>query len=91
MASTSLAGILDQVKSLSSAEQRELRAKLDGLLNESALYFDENQLEHKLLEAGLIREIKAPITDFTPYQNRRPVKLKAKGNAASDSIIEERR
>lgn len=35
------------------------------------LEFYENQLEHKLLDAGLIREIKAPITDFTSYQNRK--------------------
>lgn len=91
MASTSLGGILDQVKTLSSADQRELRTLLDDLLRDSSLYSEENQLEHKLLEAGLIREIKPPITDILPYQNRKPVRLKNKGNTASNLIIEERR
>ena len=49
----------------------------------------EEEFERKLVEAGLLSEIKPPITDFTPYQNRQPVE--ATGKLLSEVIIEERR
>jgi len=49
----------------------------------------EDRLDQLLLEAGVISEIPPPITDFTPYQNRKPIEVK--GKPVSETIIEERR
>ncbi|MEW6127007.1 MAG: tetratricopeptide repeat protein [Acidobacteriota bacterium] len=49
----------------------------------------ENQLEQKLFEIGLLKRINEPITDFTPYKKRVPIKVK--GKPISETIIEERR
>ena len=43
----------------------------------------------RLYEAGIIDEIKAPITDFSPYQDRKPVEIM--GTPLSETLIEERR
>lgn len=42
-----------------------------------------------LLESGLIKEIKPPITDFTPYHNRQLIQ--SKGRPLSEILIEDRR
>jgi hypothetical protein len=49
----------------------------------------EQQFQRHLLKLGIIREIKPPITDFTPYQNRQPIEVK--GKPTSEVIIEDRR
>ncbi len=46
-------------------------------------------LQRRLLEAGVIREIKAPITDLTPYRNRQAVPIQ--GEPLSQTIVRERR
>jgi RNA polymerase sigma factor (sigma-70 family) len=55
----------------------------------SAAKIAEGKLEQMLLASGLLSEIPPRITDFTPYRNRKPVKIK--GKPVSDTIIEERR
>jgi hypothetical protein len=47
------------------------------------------ELERRLFEAGLLSEIKPPITDFTPYANRKPIENT--GKPLSEIIIEKRR
>ena len=47
------------------------------------------ELQHRLLEAGIISEIKPPITDLTPYRNRRAVPIQ--GEPISETAIRERR
>lgn len=47
------------------------------------------QLQRRLLEAGLLSEIKPPITDLTPYRNRRAVPTS--GEPVSQTVIRERR
>ena len=52
----------------------------------------EEQIERvqkQLYEAGLIREIKPPIIDHTPWQNRKP--FPTRGRPLSEILIEERR
>lgn len=49
----------------------------------------EAQLERKLFELGFLKKLRKPITDLTPYQNRRL--LEVKGKPLSETIIEERR
>ena len=47
------------------------------------------ELQRRLLDAGIISEIKPPITDLTPYQNRRAVPIQ--GEPISETAIRERR
>jgi hypothetical protein len=49
----------------------------------------EEEFAHQLHVAGLLREVKPPITDFTPYQHRQPIETR--GKPLSEVIIEERR
>lgn len=49
----------------------------------------EAKLERRLFESGLLKRIRKPITDLTPYENRRL--LEVKGKPLSETIIEERR
>jgi Arc/MetJ-type ribon-helix-helix transcriptional regulator len=46
-------------------------------------------VQRRLFAAGLIREIKPPITDLTPYQNRRAVPVQ--GEPISVTALRERR
>ena len=47
------------------------------------------ELQCRLLAAGIISEIKPPITDLTPYRNRSAVPVQ--GESISEAIIRERR
>jgi tetratricopeptide (TPR) repeat protein len=49
----------------------------------------EEKLKRRLFEMGLLKEIKEPITDFTPYQNRTPIMVH--GKPVSETILEDRR
>lgn len=63
-----------------------LRQQKTEPINEVEL---ERKLQQRLLEKGLLSEIKPPITDFSPYHNRQPIEVK--GKPISEIIIEERR
>jgi plasmid stabilization system protein ParE len=43
----------------------------------------------QMLEAGIISEIKPPITDLTPYQNRQAIPVQ--GEPHSEAVIRKRR
>jgi Arc/MetJ-type ribon-helix-helix transcriptional regulator len=47
------------------------------------------EVQQRLFDAGLISEIKPPITDLTPYQNRRAVPIQ--GEPISETAMRERR
>jgi hypothetical protein len=47
------------------------------------------EMQHRLFEAGIIGEIKPPITDLTPYRNRQAITVR--GEPLSEAIIRERR
>ncbi len=47
------------------------------------------EVQRRLYEAGVISEIKPPITDLTPYQNRRAIPIE--GEPISETVIRERR
>jgi tetratricopeptide (TPR) repeat protein len=49
----------------------------------------EERLKQRLFEKGLLKQIKDPITDFTPYQNRTPILVH--GKPVSETIVEDRR
>lgn len=93
MSSTSLETVIEELKALTPAEQKKVRELIDSLLEASAetssTLSPEDLLDQRLLEAGVISEIPRRITDFTPYQNRKPIEVK--GKPVSETIIEERR
>ena len=60
--------VLEDVKALSPEEQRQLRAWLDKICDPAPAPMTEEEFAHQLHEAGLLSEVKPPITDFTPYQ-----------------------
>jgi Arc/MetJ-type ribon-helix-helix transcriptional regulator len=49
----------------------------------------DQELQRRLLAAGIISEIKPPIVDMTPYQNRHAVPIE--GEPISETVIRERR
>jgi hypothetical protein len=97
---TSVEEIVDAVKALRPEEQFEIRRRLQTLLDEAdvvtladnasgeeAIALDQ-RVQRALFEAGLLSEIKPPITDPTPYR-REPITIK--GKPLSETVIEERR
>ena len=86
MAKTTLAQVLEEVKTLSPDEQRQLRDKLDEWLRQERL---ENRLEWMLCEAGLLSDAKPPRTASASSRRFEPVAVK--GAPVSETIIAERR
>lgn len=89
MADVKLKRVLEEVKALTPDEQWQLRKLLDKLLASSLANPTEDELEQKLVELGLLSEVKPPITDLTLYRNRKLIEVK--GKPLSEIIIEERR
>jgi len=92
--------LLSSIAALSPEQTRRLRDELDSKLaapgssdaevtavtkSESA----DQEIQHRLFDAGLLSEIKSPIRDLTPYQNRKAVPIK--GESLSETVIRERR
>jgi hypothetical protein len=79
--------VVEQVKTLSLDEQRQLRALLDSLLAASPPETAEDALDRKLQEQGLLR---MPNKAGRPVRDEfRPVKIE--GKPLSETILEERR
>lgn len=81
--------VVEAIKTLSPVEQQQLRAILDTILAGATAPMTEAEFAHKLVEFGILNEVKAPITDLTPYQGRHPVTTT--GKPLSEVILEERR
>lgn len=64
MAKTTLDKIIEDVKTLTHDEQQKLREMLDVLLKSPSSQLTGDEFEQKLLELGVISEIKPTITDF---------------------------
>ena len=88
--------LLSSINSLSPEQMRQLRHELDNRLAPSVT---ENrqareqqvslQLQQELPDAGIISELRPPITDLTPYRNRQAVPIQ--GEPISETVIRERR
>ena len=89
MTTSNLDRIIEEVKTLTADEQKNLRDMVDELLATSAPQMSEDEFEQHLLEKGIISRIPPPITDLTPYRNRKLIEVK--GKLLSETIIEERR
>jgi putative addiction module CopG family antidote len=70
-----------------AVRQLETKAPLRDS-NEVAIAADQ-ELQRKLYAAGLLSEIKPPITDFRPWQGREAILVE--GESLSEMIIRERR
>ena len=80
--------VISDVRSLSNAEIRELRDNLDKILARPKM--SEEEFDRHLLAKGIISKIPPPITDFAPYENRKPAEI-LDGKPISETLIEERR
>jgi hypothetical protein len=78
--------ILAEAKTLSRDEQQQLRDTLDTWLRLEGL---EEQLEHILYDAGLLREIRPTGTATVSSPRCPPVHIS--GPPVSETLIEERR
>lgn len=92
MSRISLDRVIEQLKALTPAERQRVRELVNAMLDHSTetslTLSPEALLDQRLLEDGVISEIPPRITDFTPYQNRKPIEVK--GKPVSETIIEER-
>ena len=89
MTTSNLDRVIEEVKALTPDEQRRLREWLDGLLVSPAPEPTEEEVQRRLHEKGVIGEIPSPITDLTPYRNRKLMEVR--GKPLSETVIEERR
>ena len=84
--------IRDQVQMLSVEDLRKVRKLVDSLLikqEEQKPTMTEEEFEQYLYEKGIIAEVKPPITDFSRYENYKPITIT--GEPISETIIKERR
>jgi hypothetical protein len=87
MPSENLGRVLEGVRALTAAERQELRARLDTWPAPSTSI--EDDLDERLLAAGVIGHVPAPLTDLAPYRRWKPIAMK--GKPLSETVIEERR
>ena len=66
MAQVQFEKVVEDVKALTPAEQQQLRAWLDTLCAPAPAPMTEEAFAYEMREAGLLREVKPPIPDFTP-------------------------
>lgn len=87
MADHDLHSVIEMVDSLQPDEQREVCQYLSDKIGTNIA--SEKDFQRELLSAGLLEDIKPPISDVRPYQGRRRVKIA--GKPLSESVVEERR
>ncbi|HEV7475532.1 MAG TPA: hypothetical protein VGN90_15870 [Pyrinomonadaceae bacterium] len=86
--STNVERVLDQIRSLSPEEQRQVRVALNS---SGKAAMTEDEFEQHLLANGVITEIPPPLTeaDIEAFRNYKPISVE--GKPVSETIIEERR
>ena len=89
MAPLNLETLKETIQTLTPEQKRELRNWWDTQEVKEPPPLTEDEIEQKLFEKGVIRRPPPPITDFTPYQNRKMIEIQ--GESLSETIIRERR
>jgi hypothetical protein len=96
MSDVSLERVLDAVRMLTPEQRKELRERLDSWFDPPPPPVDEaekqrrlSELDRRLLAKGLIHQIQPPVTDLSPYRNRR--RIDVQGKPLSETVIEDRR
>ncbi|HEV7797996.1 MAG TPA: hypothetical protein VGO73_07565 [Pyrinomonadaceae bacterium] len=87
--STNVERVLDQISALSDEEQQQVRAALNSREGKPCMTADE--FEQHLLEAGVISEVKPPITEEELARFRAYKPIEVKGKPVSETLIEDRR
>lgn len=83
--------IENEVKELSTEDLRKVSKLVDSLLKngENKPKMTEEEFEQHLYEKGIIGKPPPPITDFSRYDNYKPITVT--GEPISETIIKERR
>lgn len=88
MSSPNVEHVLDQIRALTAEEQQQVRMALNS---DATTPLTEVEFEQSLLEAGVISELKTPITEEALARFRAYNPIEVKGKPVSESLIEERR
>ncbi len=70
-------------------EEREGALSFEAATSRAVERKDDLEIQRQLVEAGLLSEVRPPITDLAPYRNRRAVPIQ--GEPLSETVIRERR
>jgi hypothetical protein len=89
MAKVTLNEVLQDAKALTLDEQRRWREVLNTFLEDAPPPSSDDELQRKLLEVGILSEIRPPVAELESYRNYQPVEVK--GKPVSETVIEERR
>jgi hypothetical protein len=89
MAATNFDKVVEMVQALDDAEKWRLRDLLDIWLAPPGPVPTEEEVDQEMLRDGILDQVPPPITDTTPWENRRLIEVK--GQPLSETIIEERR
>ncbi|MEX2120727.1 MAG: hypothetical protein WD847_14140 [Pirellulales bacterium] len=88
---TDIDKLIEEVRGLPPEDQQRIRTVLEEELSSPSFgqRSPKEELHRRLIQSGLLKEVKPPITDFEPYRNRQPFKIE--GKPLSETVIEERR
>lgn len=88
---TDIEKLIEEVRSLGTEELRRLRRVVDERLSPPAVSpgAQEDEFKRRLIEAGLLKEIRTPVRDSDAYGDRTPVPIQ--GKPLSATVVEERR
>jgi hypothetical protein len=90
MAATNFDKVVEMAQALDDAEKWRLRDLLDvWLAPPGPPTTEEEEVEQEMLRDGILDHVPPPITDTTPWENRRLIEVK--GKPLSETIMEERR
>ncbi len=83
--------IVNEVQTLSVEDVRKVRRAVDSILEKNAEkpQMTEEEFLQELESEGLIGKVSPPITDFSHYENYKPITVT--GEPLSEMIIRERR
>jgi hypothetical protein len=89
---TDIEKLLQDILSLPPEEQKHVRDAIDQGMTYEAADGErpaEEEFQRRLVEAGLLKEIKRPLRDAEAFKNGKPVEIK--GKPLSETVIKERR
>ena len=81
--------VLDQIHLLTAEERGEVKALMDSVPRGPETRTEEDEIRRSLLREGVIITRRPPVTDYTPWDEWKPVEVQ--GKPVSETIIEERR
>ena len=89
MSTRRLAGVLEELKTLTPAEQRQLRDRLDALIGRPDTSITEEEFAHRLVAEGFMSAPEPCVTTADGESDWEPVPVT--GEPVSQTIIDEGR